>query len=141
MLKDTGRLISVRPRVSIMETSRVASITDEVVEGAMEPASVPVILEPSSKAPTSSPVTVVKMAPANDSEPEPLRLPMRKELLFHPKMKLRRAARPMSRLSIAFRDEDQDYVAGVLCVVGDVVRDEHEVAKLDDCHRVHRLFG
>jgi len=133
MLKETGRSAMVSPRVRKRDTTMAARRTEYVVEGAMEPAREPTIFDPSSRTPTSRPKTDIARAAANEREPEPLRLPIRKELLFQPKRKQRMAASPKRRLSIALRNQDQDHVAGVLGVVCYVVGDKDEVAQLDDC--------
>lgn len=141
MLKDTGRLSRVSPSVMMTEVSTVARMIETVAVEARDPTRLLAILEPSSRTPRSNPITEIRTAARKERVPDPLRLPIRKELLFQPKRKVRANARTRSRLSITFGYQHEYDVARVLGVIRYVICHEDKVAEQDDRDRVHLLAG
>src|SRR5712691_2784435 len=135
-VKETGKLKEVKPSVTRIDATRVIARVVKEAVGERNPSRLLNIFGPSTKTPARSPTTAVRSAPLKVSVPEPLMLPMRKALLFQPKRNVSAAAGASNGLTIPFRYEDEDDIAGVFGVVRYVIRNEDEVAQLDHGHGV-----
>src|SRR5712692_3041944 len=127
-VKDTGKLKEVKPSVTTIDaTSVIARVVMEAA-GERDPSRLLSIFGPSTKTPARRPKTAVRSAPLNVSVPEPLMLPIRKALLFQPKRNASAAAGASSALTIPFRYEDEDDIAGFFGVIRYVSGNEDEIA-------------
>jgi len=118
----------VKPSVTRIDATSVIPRVVMEAAGERDPSRLLSIFGPSTKTPARRPTTAVRSAPLNESVPEPLMLPIRKALLFQPNRNVSTAAGASNWLTIAFRYEDEDDIAGVFGVVRYVVGNEDEVA-------------